>query len=98
MVKFFKRIFIFGLIIATVAYFSIEVLMGPKGLVNLIRLNKEVSSSSLELSELVAYKNKIEKKIKGLNEKSLDLDLLDEHVRRVLGYADRNEIVIYHNN
>jgi hypothetical protein len=31
----------------------------------------------------------------GMNLESLDLDLLDEQARKVLGYAGKNEVVIY---
>jgi cell division protein FtsB len=33
--------------------------------------------------------------VDGMNLESLDLDLLDEQARKVLGYAGKNEVVIY---
>ena len=33
--------------------------------------------------------------VDGMNSNSLDVDLLDEQARRVLGYAGKNEVVIY---
>ncbi len=33
--------------------------------------------------------------VDGMNLDSLDVDLLDEQARKVLGYANKNEVVIY---
>ena len=43
-------------------------------------------------SKVQAKKNMIE----GMNPNSLDLDLLDEQSRKVLGYVGKNEVVVYH--
>ena len=82
------------LLMATL-YFLGHSLIGKRGLFNVIKLNQQLSQSTQELSELTIRKNILEKRIYGLNEKSLDLDLLDEQARSVLGHADKNDTVMY---
>ena len=93
--KTLKQVFIIIILLISTVYFSSHTLIGPKSLISLVQLNKGLEKSSEELENLMIYKNTIEKKIKGLNERTLDLDLLDEQSRNVLGYANRNETVIY---
>ncbi len=95
--KSFKSVFASSLLVIATFYFSIHAVIGNRGLIHWVELNKNIKSSSAKLHDLTIYKNSIEKKINGLNEDNLDLDLLDERIRNTLGYADRNETIIYNN-
>lgn len=93
--KRLKRIFTTITLLSAISYFSMHAIFGPRGLTNLNQLNNNLENASQELQTLTRYKETIENKIQGLNENTLDLDLLDEQVRNILGYADRKEIIIY---
>lgn len=91
-----KQLFIAASIaFATVLYFTYYTLFGDKGLVRYFEIKKELQQKELVKQRLV---NKMENKqnmVDGMSVKSLDLDLLDEEARKNLGYAKKDEIVIY---
>ena len=81
--------------IAIIIYFLLFSVFGQKGLISVFRLQKEFSNRDTlkqNLSNKISAKKQM---IGGMNLESLDLDLLDEQARKVLGYANKNEIVIY---
>ncbi len=91
-----QRILIIAALLIPTFYFLGHSIIGERGLLNMFRLNQQLTESRQKLSELTVKQNIIEKRINGLNiESALDLDLLDEQARVVLGYADQNEKVIY---
>lgn len=51
--------------------------------------NKEVIKQEL-LAKMRAKKNMVD----GMNIESLDIDLLDEQARKVLGYTGKNEVIV----
>ena len=78
-----------------VIYFMFVSLFGDKGLIEYYSLKKESLRIENEKAEL---QNKIRLKknmIKAMNYDSLDLDLVDEQSRKILGYVGKDEIVIY---
>lgn len=48
-----------------------------------------------ELAKAIAKREALDKKVKLLSNASLDLDMLDEQARSVLGIAGKNEVVIF---
>jgi cell division protein FtsB len=81
-----------------ISYFFIFTIFGEKGLVKFFALrgqieNKEITKQELS-SKLQAKKNLVD----GMSPDSLDLDLVDEQSRKVLGYVGKNEVVIYPNH
>jgi len=91
-----KQIFVASAItISIVLYFIYYTLFGNKGVIQYFRLTKELAKKERVKKEL---ENKMENKqhlINGMGTESLDLDLLDEEARKNLGYANKDEIVIY---
>lgn len=91
-----KQIFISSLIaFSIVLYFLFYALFGQKGIVKYFELRSALHKKELIENDL---RNKMKNKqnmIDAMSLKSLDLDLLDEEARKNLGYADKNEIVIY---
>lgn len=80
---------------AAVFYFLFCTIFGSKGLLeyNVVKrqiANKESIKQDL-LSKIQVKKNMVE----GMNLNSLDVDLLDEEARKVLGYAGKNEVIVY---
>jgi cell division protein FtsB len=91
-----KQIFITTCVCAAlVLYFIFYAIFGDKGVVKYSQLKKELHNKELVKEGL---ENKMENKqnmVDGMSVESLDLDLLDEEARKNLGYAGKEEIVIY---
>ena len=83
----------FGVIAATF-YFAHAALQGESGMVEQVRLAREEAELSRELDALQGRRREIETLTRRLSDTSLDLDLLDERARTVLGMARPDEIVI----
>jgi cell division protein FtsB len=78
-----------------VIYFFYYTVFGEKGVIKYFSLQKELQHKNQTMGSL---QNKMQNKqnmVDGMNSQSLDLDLLDEESRKNLGYAKKNEIVIY---
>jgi cell division protein FtsB len=81
--------------ISIIFYFVIISIFGEKGLIEYSSLEQQIATIEQKKADL---KNKIRVKkemIKGMNLESLDIDLVDEQSRKILGYVDKNEVVIY---
>jgi len=84
--------------ISSLFYFMFVSIFGEKGLLKFYSLKNEAIKIENEKAELL---NKIRIKqemIKSMNYDSLDLDLVDEQSRKILGYVGKDEIVIYQNS
>ena len=75
-------------------YLGYDGLYGDHGVVNLLRLNDQVERLEMELAEREKETALLEVRTRLLRPESLDLDLLDERARAMLGYANPNDLVI----
>jgi len=75
-------------------YLGYDGLYGDHGVVNLLRLNDQVERLEVELAEREKEAALLEVRTRLLRPESLDLDLLDERARAMLGYADPRDLVI----
>lgn len=82
------------LIVGAALYFAYSAVQGDTGLVELMRLNREEARLELELAALREDRAEMENLTRRLSESWLDLDLLDERARDVLGHVRMDEIVI----
>jgi cell division protein FtsB len=82
------------LIVGAALYFAYSAVQGDTGLVELMRLNREASRLEIELASLKDARVEMENLTLRLSESWLDLDLLDERARDVLGHVRMDEIVI----
>lgn len=80
---------------AVIIYFLCCSVIGKKGLMEYFTLRQKVQGRKIQKEELAAKMQLKQNLVEGMNVKSLDIDLLDEEARRVLGYAGKNEVVIY---
>jgi len=83
---------------ALILYFTFFTIFGQKGLFELSHLKKKIENKEISKQEL---QNKMQAKknmVEGMNINSLDVDLVDEESRKVLGYVGKNEVVIYKDN
>ncbi len=76
-------------------YFVFFAIYGEKGLQDLMRLQKEIEQKKVIENTLSNIRKSKEERVKKMRPESLDLDLLDEQVRKNLGYGDEDEIIIY---
>jgi len=79
----------------TIAYFGYHAIEGDRGIHSYARLQKEVQLVQQALAETAKEKRQIERRVALLKADRLDLDMLDEQARRVLGLVRADELVIY---
>lgn len=63
-------------------------------MISWVKLSKKVEQLENKASRLKESNKFLENKIKYFRRDNLDLDLLDEQARSVLGFANENDIVI----
>ncbi|MGB0507895.1 MAG: FtsB family cell division protein [Pikeienuella sp.] len=77
-----------------VLYFGQRAIQGESGLFASLALETEQTRLIAELTTLQSERQRLENLTKRLGEGYLDLDLLDERARDVLGYVRSDEVVI----
>jgi cell division protein FtsB len=75
-------------------YFGASAVTGKRGLLRLINLKKDIEYNKTLLANISSEKKKLNNRVFGLYEKSLDLDLLDEQIKNALGYVNPNEFMV----
>lgn len=71
-------------------------LNGGRGILALFKLNGQIENLHKELDSIRAERLNLEHKANLLKSDSLDLDLLEEQVKRNLGYAKPKEKLFIH--
>ncbi|MGR3635400.1 MAG: FtsB family cell division protein [Shimia sp.] len=84
----------FGLAIAVSIYFIFAAVQGDYGLFRRVEIAAAKSQLEAELAALDAEVAKMENLTRRLSDSYLDLDLLDQQARDVLGLLRADEIVI----
>jgi cell division protein FtsB len=74
-------------------YFAYHAISGERGFLALLQLSQKVDQMRMELDVVKAERIRLEHRVQRLHPDSLDLDLLEEQSRKILGYADPNERV-----
>ena len=77
-----------------IGYFAFAATQGNYGLFRLIQVQAQAELLEEDLATLRAEREALENKTTRLSEDSLDLDMLDERARAVLGLARGDEIII----
>ncbi|MEZ5750678.1 MAG: septum formation initiator family protein [Paracoccaceae bacterium] len=75
-------------------YFTFAAVQGEYGLFNSIQIEADVAQLQAERDRLAAELAEIENRTRRLSDSYLDLDLLDQQARQVLGYVRSDEIVL----
>jgi len=81
-----------------VAYFSYHMISGGRGIIAYFKLSNEISQLYAELESVRAERINLEHKANLLKSKSLDIDLLEERAKEVLGYAKPQETLYISSN
>jgi cell division protein FtsB len=81
-------------VIASIGYLALAAFQGEHGLFSLFRIEAQEARLRAELTALQAERAAIRNETERLSAESLDLDLLDEQARKVLGLGRPDEIII----
>ena len=90
----FGTLFFFAIAFALSLYFTFAAVQGDFGLFRRAEILAESQDLRVQLSTVRADVARMENLTKRLSDDYLDLDLLDERARTVLGMIRANEIVI----
>ncbi len=82
------------IVIALMCYLTFAALQGEHGLFSLFRVEAQEVRLRNELGQLQLERAAISNKTLRLSTEDLDLDLLDEQARKVLGLGRPDEIII----
>lgn len=82
------------LVIAAMAYFAHRAVQGQSGLFVRLAVEKEKRALASERADLAAERARLENLTRRMSRDYLDLDLLDEQARAVLGLIRPDEVVI----
>ncbi|MGR3718111.1 MAG: FtsB family cell division protein [Thermohalobaculum sp.] len=85
---------IYILLIAVLAVFGHSALQGEHGLAALRQAEALEAELTAELAGVGEERRELENRVRRLGLRHLDLDLLDERARAMLGYVRREELVI----
>ena len=85
---------IYILLIAVLAVFGHSALQGDHGLAALHEAQALERDLTAELIEIGDERRILKNLVWRLDERNLDLDLLDERARAILGYVRREELII----
>jgi cell division protein FtsB len=83
-----------GLLMLVGVYFTFTAVQGNNGLFQRIQVEAERARLTAELERLEDQVARMEILTHRLSDNYLDLDLLDERVRNVLGYVRPDEVVL----
>lgn len=78
-----------------VCYFSYHLIEGDRGLFSYIKLQQDLHTETAQLQLTEIEREKLAKRVRLLDPQNLDLDMLEERARDVLGLAHPDELVIY---
>jgi cell division protein FtsB len=82
------------LVVALVAYFAYSAIQGPYGVLTLYKIEKKEAVLQTRLAALQQQRAAAENRAHRMSNQYLDLDLLDEQARKVLGLIRGDEIIV----
>ena len=80
-------------VVAALVYLVFHALNGNHGLYAYLKEQHKQEAQQIELAELKQQHSQLEARVTHLSDQSLDLDLLEERARQVLGYAKESEAI-----
>jgi len=92
--KKIKNYWIYGLCCFIIAYFGFHTLCGNRNIYRLFTLKHQISQAQEISKKLHHEKQRLQKLVDHLSDKSLDPDLLDERARIVLNMAADDDFII----
>lgn len=90
----YRLLGLFSLALAASLYFAFAAVQGEYGLFRRAEVKAEILQQRVILNDLMAEIQLMENLTTRLSDNFLDLDLLDEQARDILGYARPDELVL----
>ena len=81
-------------LLAVLWFFSLQIFTGNYGRIALEKTQRELSATERQVADLAAFEIALRERNAGLRAEALDLDLLDERARDVLGMIGRDEVFL----
>lgn len=81
-------------LLAALWFFSLQIFTGNYGRIALDKTQRDLAATEREVADLVAREMALRERNAGLRAEALDLDLLDERARDVLGMIGRDEVFL----
>lgn len=81
--------------VAISGYFAFAAMQGDHGIFRRVQISADIASLQVRKAELQAELERMTNLTTRLSDYSLDLDLLDERARVVLGYLRADEVVVH---
>lgn len=75
-------------------YIGFHAISGDRGLYAWLKESRRLDAVKEELAEATAKREAYEKKVSLLSSQSLDIDMLDERARAVLGFTGSDEVMV----
>lgn len=85
----------FSIMFALAAYFAYAAVQGPSGILRRVQLEAETAELLAQRDALQAEVDEVANLTRRLSDDYLDLDLLDERARTILGMARADEALIH---
>lgn len=89
-----KRNMVAIICLSLTIYFSYHLIAGPRGYFKLKSLEYEITKIEGELEGLTSERTALEKKVVMMRPGSIDRDLLEEQIRKTLGYTGKEEYIL----
>ena len=77
-----------------IGYFGYHMVEGDRGLKAYARLSAEIARAESAYADVSEERVRLERRVKLMRSSSLDLDMLDEQSRRVLGVIGPEDVVV----
>ena len=87
-------IFYFALAATLGVYFTFAAVQGDYGVFRRVQISGEAEALAMDRDRLLAELGNLKNLTRRMSDSFLDVDLLDEQVRDILGYVRADEIVI----
>jgi cell division protein FtsB len=84
------------LYVCAAAYIGFHALQGERGIKVWSALKQQIEAATLERDRLAAERDRLDARAALLRKATLNRDMLDESVRRMLNYGRPDEIVIFY--
>ena len=88
-----KNTLVVVILVLGCVYFAYHLIQGDRGLLSWMGLRNEILQTQILLDKARNDQKKIEQKVKLLSPETLDLDLLEEQNRKVLGLTYPGEMI-----
>ncbi len=90
----YRLLGLFSLALAASLYFAFAAVQGEYGLFRRAEVKAEILQQQIILNDLMGEITRMENLTSRLSDSFLDLDLLDQQARDILGYARPDELVL----